>query len=141
METGDRPVIGVVEDSDEDFAIFARVFQADWDLRRWPTGEAALEDFREESKRLGELAVLVVDLGLAGITGDEVVRRVRELPDGKALPVCLFTGSRREADRRRGIETGADAYLVKPNDAERLRMLPELLAQLAAKRAGEAPSD
>ncbi|MBO9534096.1 MAG: response regulator [Solirubrobacteraceae bacterium] len=144
MDVENRPVVGVVEDSDDDFVLFARVFRDEWDLRRWTTGEEAIEEFRRDSRRLGELAVLVVDLSLAGIAGDEVVQRVREFPEGRQLPVCVFTGSRRDADRRRGMDTGADAFLVKPSDAERLRQLPELLAQLAGRREGRrhpAPRD
>jgi two-component system OmpR family response regulator len=60
----------------------------------------------------GELAVAVLDIGLPGLDGFEVVRRLRAR--GSALPVLLLTARDAVEDRVRGLETGADDYLVKP---------------------------
>lgn len=128
-----RPTVGLVEDSDEDYALFERVFSPLWNVRRWPTGEDALGAFRGHDPSLSTLSVLVVDLHLPGIGGLDVVRSVRTLPDGRSLPVCVLTTSRLEADRRNGLDLGVDAFLVKPGDAARLRELPGLLAQLASR--------
>jgi len=56
--------------------------------------------------------VMVLDIGLPGIDGFEVVRRLRAR--GNALPVLLLTARDAVEDRVRGLETGADDYLVKP---------------------------
>ncbi|MDB5960262.1 MAG: DNA-binding response regulator [Massilia sp.] len=56
--------------------------------------------------------VAVIDIGLPGIDGFEVVRRLRER--GSAMPVLLLTARDAVEDRVRGLETGADDYLVKP---------------------------
>jgi len=60
----------------------------------------------------GAPAVLVLDIGLPGIDGFEVLRRLRAR--GSALPVLLLTARDAVEDRVRGLETGADDYLVKP---------------------------
>ena len=60
----------------------------------------------------GDLAVAVLDIGLPGLDGFEVVRRLRAR--GSALPVLLLTARDAVEDRVRGLETGADDYLVKP---------------------------
>jgi two-component system OmpR family response regulator len=56
--------------------------------------------------------VVVLDIGLPGIDGFEVVRRLRAR--GSAMPVLLLTARDAIEDRVRGLETGADDYLVKP---------------------------
>jgi two-component system OmpR family response regulator len=57
-------------------------------------------------------AVLVLDIGLPGIDGFEVVRRLRAR--ASTLPVLLLTARDAIEDRVRGLELGADDYLVKP---------------------------
>ncbi|HZX28769.1 MAG TPA: response regulator, partial [Telluria sp.] len=60
----------------------------------------------------GDVAVAVLDIGLPGIDGFEVVRRLRGR--GSAVPVLLLTARDAIEDRVRGLELGADDYLVKP---------------------------
>jgi DNA-binding response OmpR family regulator len=68
------------------------------------------------------MSVAVLDIGLPGIDGFEVVRRLRAR--GSQLPVLLLTARDDVQDRVRGLEMGADDYLVKPFAA------PELVARL-----------
>lgn len=56
--------------------------------------------------------VVVLDIGLPGMDGFEVVRRLRAR--GNAVPVLLLTARDAVEDRVRGLEQGADDYLVKP---------------------------
>ncbi|MYM22502.1 response regulator [Duganella sp. FT135W] len=65
-------------------------------------------------QRAGAIAaeVVVLDIGLPGMDGFEVVRRLRAR--GSALPVLLLTARDAVEDRVRGLEQGADDYLVKP---------------------------
>ncbi len=71
-----------------------------------------------------DMSVAVLDIGLPGIDGIEVVRRLRAR--GSDLPVLLLTARDDVQDRVLGLETGADDYLVKPFAA------PELVARLKA---------
>lgn len=77
-------------------------------------------------------AVAVVDIGLPGIDGFEVVRRLRAR--GSALPVLLLTARDAVEDRVRGLETGADDYLVKPFAT------PELVARIRALARRNQPA-
>lgn len=63
-------------------------------------------------QRADTLAVAVLDIGVPGVDGFELVRRLRAR--GSALPVLLLTARDAIADRVRGLELGADDYLVKP---------------------------
>jgi len=78
-----------------------------------------------------EPAVLVLDIGLPGIDGFEVVRRLRAR--GSAIPVLLLTARDAIEDRVRGLELGADDYLVKPFAT------PELVARVRALARRHAP--
>ncbi|MEK0428875.1 MAG: hypothetical protein RL001_1402 [Pseudomonadota bacterium] len=82
-----------------------------------------------------EVSVAVLDIGLPGIDGFEVVRRLRAR--GSSLPVLLLTARDDVQDRVRGLETGADDYLVKPFAA------PELVARLKAlvRRSNPRPAE
>ena len=71
-----------------------------------------------------DVSVMVLDIGLPGIDGFEVVRRLRAR--GMSLPVLLLTARDDVQDRVRGLELGADDYLVKPCAA------PELVARIKA---------
>ncbi|RJF92012.1 response regulator transcription factor [Noviherbaspirillum saxi] len=82
-----------------------------------------------------ELAVVVLDIGLPGIDGFEVVRRLRAR--GSNVPVLLLTARDAVEDRVRGLELGADDYLVKPFAA------PELAARIRAlvRRSSPRPAE
>ena len=75
--------------------------------------------------------VAVLDIGLPGIDGFEVVRRLRAR--GDTTPVLLLTARDAVEDRVRGLETGADDYLVKPFAT------PELVARIRALGRRNAP--
>ncbi len=66
----------------------------------------------------------IVDLGLPGIGGMEVIRRLRVA--GRAFPILILTARGRWQDKVEGLEAGADDYLVKPFE------MAELLARLKA---------
>jgi two-component system OmpR family response regulator len=66
---------------------------------------------------------VVLDIMLPGIDGWEVLRRLRKT---KKTPVLMLTARDAVRDRVRGLDSGADDYLVKPFE------LPELLARLRA---------
>ena len=58
--------------------------------------------------------VLVLDWMLPRVSGIEVCRRLRARPETRAIPVIMLSARSEEVDRVRGLETGADDYVVKP---------------------------
>lgn len=64
--------------------------------------------------------VLVLDLGLPGIDGFEVLRRVRDRPAPREIPALVLTGRMQTGDVARARELGANDYLTKPFQAEQL---------------------
>jgi two-component system, OmpR family, response regulator PhoP len=77
----------------------------------------------------------VVDLGLPGLSGLEVIRKLRS--GGSRLPILVLTARARWQDKVEGLEAGADDYLTKPFQPE------ELLARLKAllRRAAASAHD
>jgi two-component system OmpR family response regulator len=84
---------------------------------------------------LESFAAIILDIGLPGIDGFEVVRRLRLR--GCARPVLLLTARDAISDRVHGLEVGADDYLVKPFAT------PELVARIKAlvRRSNPTPSE
>ena len=64
--------------------------------------------------------VALVDIGLPGIDGYEVARRMRSDPATSKVRLIALTGYGQESDRTRAIDAGFDAHLVKPVDMSRL---------------------
>jgi two-component system response regulator PhoP len=54
----------------------------------------------------------IVDLGLPGMSGMDVIRKIRE--DGKTYPILILTARDRWQDKVEGLQSGADDYVVKP---------------------------
>ncbi|HXC72961.1 MAG TPA: PAS domain S-box protein [Pyrinomonadaceae bacterium] len=71
--------------------------------------------------------VVLLDIGLPGLTGHEVCRRVRQQPWGKDIVMIALTGWGQEDDRRKSEEAGFNGHLVKPVDYDKLL---ELLSSL-----------
>ncbi|MDX6247412.1 MAG: hypothetical protein QOF10_772 [Kribbellaceae bacterium] len=74
--------------------------------------------------------LLVLDIGLRGMDGWQVLERVRDLSD---LPILILSGHGQEADKVRGLRAGADDYLTKPFGNN------ELVARLEALLRRTAP--
>ena len=85
-------------------------------------GPAALEVVR------GYLPQMVfLDIGMPGMNGHEVARRMRQLPGLANVWLAALTGWGQQEDRRRSAEAGFDHHLVKPVES---KVIEELLASL-----------
>jgi CheY-like chemotaxis protein len=65
--------------------------------------------------------VVVLDIGLPGLSGYDVARELREQPEFRRTPLVAVTGYGQEEDRRRSQEAGFDYHLTKPVDPEVLQ--------------------
>ena len=68
--------------------------------------------------------VILLDIGMPGLDGYEVARRLRAMNHGQNFRIIAITGWGQDADRTRTKEAGFDVHLVKPVD---LRVLSKLL--------------
>jgi PAS domain S-box-containing protein len=77
--------------------------------------------------------VVLVDIGLPGMSGHEVARRLRQQPGLENVALVAVTGWGQEEDRRLSREAGFDSHMVKPIDLDSLQ---ELLAALKTAGVG-----
>lgn len=82
--------------------------------------------------RRGQPDIVVLDLGLPDIPGEDVVLEIRTFTD---VPVLMLTAKASEGDRIRGLELGADDYMTKPFSPREL-----MLRAQAILRRGTSPS-
>jgi two-component system response regulator MprA len=87
---------------------------ADYEVEAVADGESALERVFASTPD-----AVVLDIGLPGIDGLEVCRRVRRASN--RVPILLLTARDAVADRIDGLDVGADDYLVKPFDVGELK--------------------
>jgi two-component system response regulator len=64
-------------------------------------------------------AVVLLDLKLPKVNGIEVLRRIRQDPRTRRVPVVVLTSSRHERDRDEVYDLGANSYICKPVDFEK----------------------
>jgi signal transduction histidine kinase len=67
--------------------------------------------------------VVLLDIGMPGMDGHEVARRLRQLPTGSEMRLIAMTGFGGEQDRLRSANSGIDHHLVKPLDLAQLERL------------------
>jgi PAS domain S-box-containing protein len=72
-----------------------------------------------------EAEIVLLDVGLPGVDGLEVCRRIRSLPQGRSMFVVAITGWGQDEDRRRTRDAGFDAHLVKPVKPDALLQVVE----------------
>jgi signal transduction histidine kinase/CheY-like chemotaxis protein len=83
--------------------------------------------------------VALIDIGLPGMDGNEVARRVRAVFGTDHMTLIAMTGYGQPDDRRRALQAGFDSYLVKPVDPAYLsRLLNEVRQQRCASTGSEA---
>ena len=72
--------------------------------------------------------IVFMDIGMPGLDGYEVCRRIRQMPTQQNVVLVAVTGWGQAQDKRRALEVGFDAHLTKPVD-------PDAVAQLLAGAA------
>ena len=128
-----RPKILIVEDDQDCCEALSEVLVLQgYDAMCVRDGREALAQLRREP-----FDVLVVDLGLADVTGLDVLRAARALPD--APPIVVFTGHHRlKADAE---AAGCEAFVLKPALEELLACVGTLIAARLAQSVTPARKD
>jgi two-component system phosphate regulon response regulator PhoB len=118
----DKLRILVVEDEEP----LALLLQYNLEAEGYAVEVAARGDDADIRLREAVPDLLVLDWMLPGVSGIELCRRLRARPETARLPIIMLTARGEESERLRGLETGADDYIVKPFS------VPELLARVRA---------
>ncbi|NJD20006.1 MAG: response regulator transcription factor [Gemmatimonadetes bacterium] len=104
------PRVLVVEDEPDIAALIAyQLTREGFRVETAGTGLAALQAIARDIPDL-----VVLDRMLPGLSGDEVLQRLKEESATSNIPVLVLTAKREQEDRIKGLELGADDYLTKP---------------------------
>jgi FixJ family two-component response regulator len=109
-----RKVVAVIDDDSLMLQALRRLLKArGFDVRAFSTAPAFLD-----GDAINEVDCLVLDIGLTGMSGVELVQRMNA--DGLAVPVIFITGLNTKELRSEAMKTGCIAYLRKPFPASQL---------------------
>nr|WP_295374011.1 phosphate regulon transcriptional regulator PhoB [uncultured Sphingosinicella sp.] len=105
----------------------------EFEVQQTPDGEEAMLLATENPPDL-----VLLDWMIEGVSGIEVCRRLRRLPGTANVPIIMLTARGEEADRVRGLETGADDYVTKPfSPRELVARVGAVLRRVRPALAGE----
>ncbi|MDJ1008088.1 MAG: phosphate regulon transcriptional regulator PhoB [Paracoccaceae bacterium] len=108
--TAAQPRVLLVEDEPAQREILAYNLEAEgFDVTRAATGDEALMMVDEVGPDL-----ILLDWMLPGVSGIEICRRLKSRNAMREVPIIMISARTEEVDRVRGLETGADDYVVKP---------------------------
>lgn len=124
------PLVLVVEDDPAQREVLAYNIRAEgYDVATAENGDEALLRLREDAPDL-----VVLDWMLPNVSGIEICRQIKMNNESQAIPVIMLSARAEEGDRVRGLETGADDYIVKPYS------VAELLARIRTQLRRTRPS-
>lgn len=124
----DQPRVLIVEDEPAQREVLAYNLEAEgFAVSRAENGEEAL-------LLVDEMApdVIVLDWMMPNLSGIEVCRRLKVKTETRSIPVIMLSARSEEVDRVRGLETGADDYVIKPYSV--LELMARVRSQLRRVR-------
>jgi len=126
----DQPVVLVVEDEPAQREVLAFNLDAEgYDVVQAANGEEALIMVDEVMPD-----IIVLDWMMPNLSGIEVCRRLKMRPETRGISIIMLSAKSEEVDRVRGLETGADDYVIKPYS------IVELMARVKAQLRRTRPT-
>ena len=132
--SGPKPVVLLVEDEPAQREILRYNLEAEgFQVVAASNGEEAMERVAE-----GLPDLILLDWMMPHVSGLEVCRRIRARPETRGIPILMLSARSEEVDKVRGLETGADDYVIKPYSvAELMARLRAHLRRVRPAQAGE----
>jgi PAS domain S-box-containing protein len=124
----------LIADDNADMRLYlVRLLSEHFDVTAVANGQAALDSIRQ---RVPDL--ILSDVMMPELDGFALLRKLRENPDTRTIPIILLSAKAGEESRVAGLSAGADDYLVKPFSARELLARVQSHIQLAKVRAEAA---
>jgi two-component system cell cycle response regulator DivK len=120
--------IAIIEDNPDNRMLFEALLSDSYEIDEYEDGLAGLEGMRATPP-----AVALLDISLPGMTGSEVLLRMREDPKLADIPVVALTAHAMPGDRENYLSQGFDAYVAKPIVDESL-LIDEIERLLGGRR-------
>ena len=124
----------IVEDDPATRRMLEKLFASEgYQVTACPDGETALDCHARDP-----FSFVALDLGLPGIDGFEVVRRIRALPDGDAVYILVITSGTESGELQETLAVGGNDYLAKPVSPSslgvRLAVAKRQIGEIAKRR-------
>ncbi len=127
-----QPKVLLVEDEPAQRTVLAYNLEAEgFAVTQADNGEDAMVLVDEE-----EPDIIILDWMMPKVSGIEVCRRLKMRPETRGIPIIMLSARAEEVDRIRGLETGADDYVIKPYSV--LELMARARAQLRRVRPSTA---
>lgn len=128
--SGNQPSVLIVEDEPAQREVLAYNLGAEgFRVVLAGDGEEAMLLVQEEMPD-----IIVLDWMMPNLSGIEVCRRLKSRPKTRAIPIIMLSARSEEVDKVRGLETGADDYVIKPYSVK------ELMARVRSQLRRVRPS-
>ena len=128
--SADQPTVLLVEDEPAQREVLGYNLEADgFRVMTASNGEEALLMVSEMPPD-----IIVLDWMMPNVSGIEVCRQLKTRSETRAIPIIMLSARSEEVDRVRGLETGADDYVIKPYS------LVELMARVRAQLRRTRPA-
>lgn len=128
MAQNQKPVVLLVEDEPAQREVLAYNLDAEgFHVVSADNGEDAMLLVDEEGPD-----IIILDWMMPQLSGIEVCRRLKMRPETRSIPIIMLSARAEEVDRIRGLETGADDYVIKPYSV--LELMARARAQLRRVR-------
>jgi two-component system phosphate regulon response regulator PhoB len=132
MAGQDQPAVLLVEDEPAQREVLAYNLEAEgFRVVQAADGEEAMMLVDETQPD-----IIILDWMMPNLSGIEVCRRLKIRPETRSIPIILLSARAEEVDRVRGLETGADDYVIKPYSV--LELMARARAQLRRVRPSTA---
>ncbi|MGV8951701.1 MAG: phosphate regulon transcriptional regulator PhoB [Cypionkella sp.] len=129
---GPLPTVLLVEDEPAQRAVLSYNLEAEgFAVQTADNGEDALALIAE-----GAPDLILLDWMMPHVSGIEVCRRLKARPETRGIPIIMLSARSEDVDKVRGLETGADDYVIKPYSVSEL--MARLRAQLRRARPATA---
>jgi len=127
-----QPTVLLVEDEPAQRTVLAYNLEAEgFAVIQADNGEDAMILVDEEAPD-----IIILDWMMPKVSGIEVCRRLKMRPETRSIPIIMLSARAEEVDRIRGLETGADDYVIKPYSV--LELMARARAQLRRVRPSTA---
>lgn len=119
----------IVEDDETMRNALKRIFESEG-YRVLPAADGTqLSDVLDDNV----VDLIILDIGLPWINGLELAKLLKEHHELKQIPLIFISGKTSEIDVRRGFEVGADDYIKKPFDVDKIKKTVQTLLKLSTK--------
>lgn len=114
--SGNKAEIVIVEDEEDIQDYLKALLSSDFKIRTYPNGKVALNEILKNKPDL-----IISDIMMPEMDGTTLCAKLKSNINTNDVPIILLTAKSREEDQLEGLQTGADAYILKPFNMDILR--------------------